>query len=43
MISNKEKLDIKIVDFGFAEKINTKILKSKAGTPGFIAPEIFKN
>jgi serine/threonine protein kinase len=31
-----------IQDFGFAEKINDKILVSRAGTPGFIPPEIFK-
>jgi serine/threonine protein kinase len=31
-----------LVDFGFAEKINDKELVSKAGTPGFIPPEVFK-
>ena len=29
-------------DFGFAERINDKELVSKAGTPGFIPPEVFK-
>lgn len=38
---NNEKLIIKIVDFGFAEKINLEALVSRAGTPGYIAPEIF--
>ena len=38
---NNEKLIVKIVDFGFAEKINLESLVSRAGTPGYIAPEIF--
>jgi serine/threonine protein kinase len=33
---------VKLVDFGFAEPINDKELVSKAGTPGYIPPEIFK-
>jgi serine/threonine protein kinase len=36
-----EKLIVKIIDFGFAEKINLDQLVSRAGTPGYIAPEIF--
>lgn len=36
-------LKTKIVDFGFAEVINRIELLSKAGTPGYIAPEVFKN
>lgn len=31
----------KIVDFGFAEKINREKLLSRAGTPGYIPPELF--
>ena len=43
LVSDKTNLTIKIVDFGFAEIINTKELKSKAGTPGYIAPEVFRS
>lgn len=42
MIENKENLNCKLVDFGFAEIINPTELISKAGTPGYIPPEIFK-
>ncbi len=31
----------KIVDFGFAEIINRDKLVSRAGTPGYIPPELF--
>jgi serine/threonine protein kinase len=41
LIENKNTLETKLVDFGFAEKINYKELTSKAGTPGYIAPEVF--
>lgn len=34
-------LNCKLIDFGFAEKINYHKLTSKAGTPGFLAPELF--
>jgi serine/threonine protein kinase len=40
---SKEKFKVKIVDFGFAEKINLEALVSRAGTPGYIAPEIFES
>ena len=43
MLESKENYIIKLVDFGFAEKVNYKELVSKAGTPGYIPPEIFKN
>jgi serine/threonine protein kinase len=43
MIESKETYLVKLVDFGFAERINYKELVSKAGTPGYIPPEIFKN
>ena len=33
---------IKIIDFGFAEKVNRHKLVSRAGTPGFLPPELFK-
>ncbi|CAD8141244.1 unnamed protein product [Paramecium octaurelia] len=42
MMESTENLQIKLVDFGFAEEINEKELLSKAGTPGFLAPEIFR-
>ena len=44
MLANRTQDDyqLKLVDFGFAEVINDKELKSKAGTPGYIAPEVFK-
>ena len=42
MMESNENLQIKLVDFGFAEEINEKELLSKAGTPGFLAPEIFR-
>jgi serine/threonine protein kinase len=43
LLENKLTLATKIVDFGFAEPINNNILTSKAGTPGYIAPEVFQN
>lgn len=42
MMKSKDNYIIKLVDFGFAEPINHKELVSKAGTPGYIPPEIFK-
>ena len=42
MIESKEHLQIKLVDFGFAEEINERELISKAGTIGFLAPEVFR-
>ncbi|CAD8121934.1 unnamed protein product [Paramecium sonneborni] len=42
MIESKDTFQMKLVDFGFAEKINETQLTSKAGTPGFLPPEIFK-
>lgn len=42
MFDSKESMGVKIVDFGFAEVINEKELVSKSGTPGFLAPEIFR-
>lgn len=42
MICKKDLWDIKLVDFGFTEPINETELISKAGTPGYIAPEIFR-
>ncbi len=42
MLAEKNTLEVKLVDFGFAEIINEKELISKAGTPGYIPPEVFK-
>jgi serine/threonine protein kinase len=42
MLAEKNTLEIKLVDFGFAELINERELVSKAGTPGYIPPEVFK-
>ncbi|CAD8058391.1 unnamed protein product [Paramecium primaurelia] len=42
MMKSRDQYIIKLVDFGFAEPINHKELVSKAGTPGYIPPEIFK-
>jgi serine/threonine protein kinase len=42
-LADKNSYSTKILDFGFAEPINRKELVSKAGTPGYIAPEVFYN
>lgn len=42
MMVSTESYDIKIIDFGFAEKVNRHKLVSRAGTPGFLPPELFK-
>ena len=42
MLENKDSLACKLVDFGFSEIVNPIKLESKAGTPGYIPPEIFK-
>lgn len=41
LLDNNETFSCKLIDFGFAEKINYKALLSKAGTPGFLPPELF--
>jgi serine/threonine protein kinase len=42
MLVNNTTYDVKLIDFGFAERINRDQLLSKAGTPGFLPPELFK-
>ncbi|EGR28263.1 protein kinase domain protein, partial [Ichthyophthirius multifiliis] len=42
LLVNHIDLDCKIIDFGFAEKINYQKLESRAGTHGFLPPELFK-
>ena len=42
MFVDKTVNDCKLIDFGFAEKINYEKLESRAGTPGFLPPELFK-
>lgn len=41
LLAEKNSLETKILDFGFIEKINRDKLVSKAGTPGYIPPEVF--
>ena len=43
MFIEPDSFKCKLIDFGFAEKINRHALVSKAGTPGFLPPELFKN
>lgn len=43
MFTNDDSFECKLIDFGFAEKINREQLLLKTGTPGFLSPEIFKN
>jgi serine/threonine protein kinase len=38
---DKKNFDCKLIDFGFAEKINYEKLESRSGTPGFLPPEMF--
>jgi serine/threonine protein kinase len=33
---------VKLIDFGFAERVNYQRLICRAGTPGYIAPELFR-
>ena len=43
LLSSFDTYETKIVDFGFSEKINPDRLTSKAGTPGYIPPELYAN
>jgi serine/threonine protein kinase len=43
LIEDNKTLSLKIVDFGFAEKMNPNELTCKSGTPGYIAPEVYHN
>jgi serine/threonine protein kinase len=44
MFSNKNNLEVKIVDFGLAEFVNDpEVLFKRSGTPGYVAPEILKD
>jgi serine/threonine protein kinase len=42
IVTSKTILETVILDFGFAERINPNHLQNKAGTPGYIAPEVFE-
>lgn len=42
MISSLNPIEIKLIDFGFAEKINRNKLVNGSGTAGYIAPELFE-
>ena len=39
---NENTYELKLIDFGFSEKVNKTKLVSRAGTPGFLPPELFK-
>lgn len=43
LLQSYETYESKLVDFGFAEEINENMLTSKAGTPGYIPPELYAN
>jgi calcium/calmodulin-dependent protein kinase I len=44
IFTEKNSLEIKIVDFGLAEYVNdSEVLFKRSGTPGYVAPEILKN
>ena len=43
LLSKDEKPIVKIADFSLAEFYKHKALRTKCGTPGFMAPEIFNN
>lgn len=43
LTSDANDFDIKVVDFGFASKVEGNNLRSHCGTPGYIAPEILKD
>ncbi|CAD8168144.1 unnamed protein product [Paramecium octaurelia] len=42
MIQSLNPIEIKLIDFGFAEKINRNKLVNGSGTAGYIAPELFQ-
>ena len=41
MIASLDPIRVKLIDFGFAEVVNEKKLRSGQGTAGYIAPEVF--
>jgi calcium/calmodulin-dependent protein kinase I len=43
LTSESNDADVKIVDFGFAARVEGNSLTSHCGTPGYIAPEILQN
>ena len=43
LLTKEEKPVVKIADFSLAEFYKHKSLRTKCGTPGFMAPEIFNN
>ena len=42
MLVNDNSFKIKLIDFGFSETIQHDKLTSRAGTPGFLPPELFQ-
>lgn len=44
LTSKKDDAEIKLADFGFAERVTSmNSLTTQCGTPGYVAPEILKN
>jgi serine/threonine protein kinase len=43
MVSDEDDCALKIVDFGFAARVNGMSLSKQCGTPGYVAPEILEN
>ena len=44
IFTEKNSLEIKIVDFGLAEYVNdSEVLFKRSGTPGYVSPEILKD
>lgn len=41
MLKDNTGLLLKIIDFGFVEKVNTQFTVQRCGTGGYLAPEIF--
>jgi len=43
LTSREDDASLKIADFGFAVRVNSNLLSTQCGTPGYIAPEILEN